>query len=102
MVEELFLEDMKARDVCVQRLSTFDSYTLDENPNTVYPIIAKYKHDGENKVIRAKYLVGCDGAHSAVRRSMPGTEMEGESVDVFWGVLDGVIETNFPDLWSKW
>jgi len=102
MVEDLFLEDMETRGVGVQRLSTFDSYILDENPNAEYPIIAKYKHNGEDKVVRAKYLVGCDGAHSAVRRSMPGTEMQGESVDVFWGVLDGVIETDFPDLWSKW
>ncbi|KAH8144863.1 uncharacterized protein LAJ45_11133 [Morchella importuna] len=51
--------------------------------------------------VRAKYVVGCDGAHSAVRRCMPGAKMEGESTDVFWGVLDGVIETDFPDLWSK-
>ncbi|RPA96103.1 hypothetical protein L873DRAFT_1695560 [Choiromyces venosus 120613-1] len=101
MIEELFLKDMEARDVRVQRSSTFESYILDENPNVEYPVIAKYKHNGEAKVIKAKYLVGCDGAHSAVRRSMPGTEMQGESVDVFWGVLDGVIETDFPDLWSK-
>jgi len=51
--------------------------------------------------VRSKYLVGCDGAHSAVRRSI-GVEMKGEGTDVFWGVLDGVIDTDFPDLWSKW
>ncbi|CUS08836.1 unnamed protein product [Tuber aestivum] len=101
MIEELFLADMEIRGAYVQRSSTFDSYALDENPNAEYPVIAKYKHNREDKVTRAKYLVGCDGAHSAVRRSMPGNEMQGESVDVFWGVLDGVIETDFPDLWSK-
>ncbi|KAG0638769.1 phenol 2-monooxygenase [Tuber brumale] len=101
MIEELFLEDMEARGVRVQRSSTFDSYILDENPNAEYPVIAKYKHNGRDRITRAKYLVGCDGAHSAVRSSMPGNEMQGESVDVFWGVLDGVIETDFPDLWSK-
>ncbi|KAI5848764.1 FAD binding domain-containing protein [Morchella snyderi] len=56
---------------------------------------------GGRREVRAKYVVGCDGAHSAVRRCMPGAKMEGESTDVFWGVLDGVIETDFPDLWSK-
>ncbi|CAZ83949.1 unnamed protein product [Tuber melanosporum] len=101
MIEELFLEDMEARDVRVQRSSTFDSYILDENPNAEYPVIAKYKHNGRDRITRARYLIGCDGAHSAVRRSMPGNKMQGESVDVFWGVLDGVIETDFPDLWSK-
>jgi 2-polyprenyl-6-methoxyphenol hydroxylase-like FAD-dependent oxidoreductase len=102
MVEDLFLDDMETRSVYVQRSSVFQSYTIDADPNAEFPVIAKYLNEGVEKRVRAKYLVGCDGAHSAVRRSMPGVQFEGESVDVFWGVLDGVIETDFPDLWSKW
>lgn len=103
MIEELFLDDMTTHGLSVDRTCKFDSYTIDETPNEEYPVVAKYTTSGgEENVVRAKYMVGCDGAHSNVRRSMPGAEMEGESVDVFWGVLDGVIDTDFPDLWSKW
>lgn len=38
------------------------------------------------EVIRAKYLVGCDGAHSWTRRQL-GFQMEGEQSDYIWGVL---------------
>lgn len=69
-----------------------------------FPVEAAYMdHEaGAARTVRAKYVVGCDGAHSAVRRALPGVAMEGESSDVFWGVLDGEVETDFPDLWSKW
>lgn len=103
MIEELFLDDMAVHGLSVNRTCRFNSYTIDESPGEEYPVVAKYTRGrGEERVVKARYMVGCDGAHSNVRRSMPGAEMEGESVDVFWGVLDGVIDTDFPDLWSKW
>lgn len=52
---------------------------------------------GSIEVIRAKYLIGCDGAHSWTRRQL-GFRMEGEQTDFVWGVLDIVPITNFPDI----
>ncbi|RAL65550.1 hypothetical protein DID88_005224 [Monilinia fructigena] len=48
-----------------------------------------------------KGVESCDGAHSNVRKSIEGAEMEGEQSGSVWGILDAVIETDFPDLWSK-
>ncbi len=42
-----------------------------------------------------------DGAHSKVRKSIPGVEAVGVSQPLVWGVLDGELVTDFPDLWSK-
>lgn len=42
--------------------------------------------DGSTETIRAKYVVGCDGAHSWTRRQL-GFELEGEPTDFIWGVL---------------
>jgi flavin-dependent dehydrogenase len=42
--------------------------------------------EGSSEVVRAKYMVGCDGAHSWTRR-MLGFELEGEPTDYIWGVL---------------
>lgn len=42
-----------------------------------------------------------DGAHSKVRKSVPDIQATGSSQQAMWGVLDGEIITNFPDIWSK-
>lgn len=47
--------------------------------------------------VKAKFLVGCDGAHSWVRRQA-GFRLEGDSTDYIWGVLDIVPVTDFPDI----
>ncbi|KAJ5355556.1 uncharacterized protein N7496_012768 [Penicillium cataractarum] len=47
--------------------------------------------------VNAKFLVGCDGAHSWVRKQA-GFHLEGDSTDYIWGVLDIVPITNFPDI----
>ena len=53
--------------------------------------------EGTTEVISAKYMVGCDGAHSWTRRQL-GFSMQGEQTDFIWGVLDIVPITNFPDI----
>ncbi|KAB8211241.1 FAD binding domain-containing protein [Aspergillus parasiticus] len=52
---------------------------------------------GVGTVVEAKYLVGCDGAHSWVRKQL-GLRLEGESSSDSWGVLDIIPLTNFPDI----
>jgi phenol 2-monooxygenase len=53
--------------------------------------------DGSSEIVYAKYLIGCDGAHSWTRRQI-GAELEGEPTDFIWGVLDIVPITDFPDI----
>lgn len=53
--------------------------------------------DDGNETIKAKYLIGCDGAHSWTRNEM-GLSLIGESTDQVWGVMDIVPLTNFPDI----
>ncbi|KJZ71702.1 hypothetical protein HIM_08899 [Hirsutella minnesotensis 3608] len=54
------------------------------------------------ELVRAKYVVGCDGAHSWVRKTLgEGYEMLGESMDAIWGVLDIVPITDFPDIRNR-
>lgn len=46
------------------------------------------------EIIKAKYLLGCDGGHSWTRRQV-GLPLEGEQSDHIWGVIDIVPLTNF-------
>ncbi|CCC11412.1 hypothetical protein SMACR_02070 [Sordaria macrospora] len=56
--------------------------------------------DGVSKTYHAKYVLGCDGAHSVIRKSL-GFKMVGDSTDAVWGVMDIYPLTNFPDIRKK-
>lgn len=55
---------------------------------------------GETEVVRARYVVGCDGARSTVRRAI-GRTLTGDSAKQAWGVMDVLALTTFPDVRKK-
>ena len=55
---------------------------------------------GEEVTVRAKYVVGCDGARSAVRKSL-GIQLRGDARNHAWGVMDVLAVTDFPDIRLK-
>ncbi|ORY17091.1 putative phenol 2-monooxygenase [Clohesyomyces aquaticus] len=65
-----------------------------------WPVRVVAMREGREEVWVAKYVLGCDGAHSSVRRSL-GYKMEGDTTDVVWGVMDIYPRTNFPDIRRK-
>ena len=58
------------------------------------------REGGDTAVVRAKYVVGCDGARSAVRKSL-GIELRGDARNHAWGVMDVLAVTDFPDIRKK-
>lgn len=70
----------------------------DEHP--VSATFACLDKDGETETINAKYLVGCDGARSKVRREL-GHTLQGSSARQLWGVMDVLVHTDFPDIRLK-
>ena len=64
-------------------------------------LIRKGQSDaGKIENVKARYMIGCDGAHSWTRRQL-GLELEGEATDFIWGVLDIIPITNFPDIRNR-
>ena len=55
---------------------------------------------GTIETVRARYVVGCDGARSAVRGFM-GRTLQGDSTGQTWGVMDVLAVTDFPDIRRK-
>lgn len=55
---------------------------------------------GGTRTVRANYVVGCDGAHSAVRKAIGG-ELRGDAAHQAWGVMDILANTDFPDVRQK-
>ncbi|KAI7952803.1 hypothetical protein MJO29_008434 [Puccinia striiformis f. sp. tritici] len=108
IIEQEFMREISARGpkAEVQRPFEFvhcsnkEASTKDGDEFSEYPIEAVLRaKDGTKKVIRSKYLLGCDGAKSEVRRSLGGAiRLEGEGTDIVWGVMDCWLESDFPDL----
>ncbi|BBB25691.1 FAD-dependent monooxygenase [Amphritea japonica] len=70
-----------------------------------YPITATFKRvddagAGKTETVKARYIVGGDGARSNVRRSM-NIPLEGDSANKAWGVMDILLNTDFPDIRVK-
>jgi phenol 2-monooxygenase len=57
-------------------------------------------HEGEVEIVKARHVVGCDGARSIVRTSI-GRELHGDSANHAWGVMDVLAVTDFPDIRCK-
>ncbi|HEY4616282.1 MAG TPA: FAD-dependent monooxygenase [Citricoccus sp.] len=55
---------------------------------------------GVTRTVRARYVVGCDGARSAIRRSI-GRSLHGDAQNHAWGVMDVLPVTDFPDVRKK-
>lgn len=67
-----------------------------------YPVAATLRNSetGEISEVRARYVVGCDGARSGVRRAI-GRELQGDLAHHAWGVMDILAVTDFPDIRLK-
>ncbi len=70
--------------------------------HATHPVLATLNTaDTEQTVqVRARYLVGCDGARSKVRAAI-GQQLRGDAANHAWGVMDVLAVTDFPDIRLK-
>jgi phenol 2-monooxygenase (NADPH) len=104
-----YLSDHMARSP--SRLAPFyglhaSDVEVDAGGASEYPVTVTLRHTqgleetGDTSSIRARYVVGCDGARSATRRAI-GRELAGDVTDELWGVMDVLAVTDFPDIRMK-
>ena len=68
-----------------------------------HPVTVTLQHTaepGRTSTVRARYVVGCDGARSGVRTAL-GLELAGDTTNRSWGVMDVLVDTDFPDIRLK-
>ncbi len=73
---------------------------LPSHPVTVTLQRAAADQPGQVKTVQARYVVGCDGARSGVRKAL-GLSLQGDSANQAWGVMDILAVTDFPDIRLK-
>ncbi|GAB7352089.1 hypothetical protein MBLNU459_g2590t2 [Dothideomycetes sp. NU459] len=114
-VHDLFLETMRHSPTglvpdysrCLLDIKISDSEPPGCNGDETrpFPIEAHFQrqgsgHDCQIETVRARYVVGCDGARSTVRKHM-GLALHGDSANQAWGVMDVLVITDFPDIRLK-
>lgn len=72
---------------------------------TAHPITATFQRNDASQsskveTVQARYVIGCDGARSAVRKNL-SIVLEGDSANKAWGVMDVLLITDFPDIRVK-
>jgi len=97
-IERILEDDLRRySDRGVQRSSRLTKVSVDEAGDPEFPVLAEIESPTGLRTIRTKHLVGADGAHSLVRRSMD-LKLHGETSDYIWGVVDLIVDTDFPDI----
>ena len=106
-VHDFYLEAMRRGPAHIapdydRRLTQLD---VNVEPDASHPVSATLErtdeaHRGTTETVRARYVVGCDGARSAVRKAL-GHALRGDSANKVWGVMDILAVTDFPDVRLK-
>lgn len=100
LIERVFIADLAKHGVEVQRPWTIKSFKSDETENPDYPVEVLLEHtDGTfQQVIRSKYLFSGEGARSSIRNQLGIKITHKDPIAHVWGVMDGVVITDFPDI----
>lgn len=100
LIERVFIADMEKNGTQVQRPWTITDFKTDHQTDAEYPVEVQLEHvDGKAKeTVRAKYLFGGEGARSFVRQKLNIGVRHKDPISYVWGVMDGVVKTDFPDI----
>lgn len=101
MVERIFVDDLAKRGITIRRSHKLDGVSI---TGDILEVHTRFNVTRNTRRFETKFLVGCDGAHSRVRKlvSPSSSSMRDDTSEMsVWGVLDGEVDTDFPDIWTK-
>lgn len=97
-VERIYIRDLMRHRVIVERNSTLSKFHVENTgSHPVHMSVVNVK-TGQEEQVRAKFLVGSDGAASMVRKGL-GIQFDGVSTDIYWGIMDCIFKTDYPHAW---
>ncbi|KAL3433298.1 FAD binding domain-containing protein [Aspergillus tetrazonus] len=101
-IETVFLDEIKKAGTTVERPWTIIGFKND-GLDATYPVQVQLKCLDTNVVetVRAKYLFSGEGARSFVREQLGIQIRHKDPISYVWGVMDGVVRTDFPDIQTK-
>lgn len=102
LIERVFIGEIERNGGSIQRPWTIRGFRND-GADPTYPVKVELAHiDGTlSEVVRAKYLFSGEGARSFIRNQLGVKMVYKDPIAHVWGVMDGVVRTNFPDIKMK-
>lgn len=103
LIERVFIADLEKNGVEIQRPWTIKGFKTDATTDPGFPVEVKLEHvEGKRQeTVRAKYLFSGEGARSFVREQLKIGIKHKDPIAHVWGVMDGVVKTDFPDIKMK-
>lgn len=89
--ERVLTEHLAGLGVTIERSTALVGFEQDEHGVTADLRLP----DGAGQAVRCRYLIGCDGAHSVVRKRL-GIEFEGAPYPTQWLLTDLTIDWDYP------
>lgn len=101
-IEKMFLDEIEKAGTFIQRPWTIVDFK-NSGRDEAYPVEVSLKCLDTNVIenVRAKYLFSGEGARSFVREKLGIGMSYKDQISFVWGVMDGVVRTDFPDIQTK-
>ena len=103
LIERAFIADLEKNGATIQRPWTIKDFKNDGR-DSEYPVevnLARQDAELAEETVRTKYLFSGEGARSFVREKLGIQVQHKDPIAHVWGVMDGVVRTNFPDIKMK-
>lgn len=96
-IEKIYIRDILRHKVLVERSTIVDKFAVESDSLTAYPVRAILKNikTGKPQTVKAKFLIGAEGAASGIRKQL-GIPFDGVTTDIHWGITDCKFETDYP------
>ncbi|GIJ98158.1 hypothetical protein Aspvir_000273 [Aspergillus viridinutans] len=101
-IERVFIGEIEKAGTRIERPWTIIGFKND-GADKNYPVQVSLKSIDTNVIetVRTKYLFSGEGARSFVREQLGIKLHHKDPISYVWGVMDGVVRTNFPDIETK-
>lgn len=98
-IERIFIRDILRHKMIVERSTILDNFEVKNDISTSHPVEAQVKNtkSGDNELIKAKFLIGAEGAASSIRKQL-AIPFDGLTTDIHWGIMDCKWETDYPHI----
>ncbi|RDW93184.1 uncharacterized protein DSM5745_00506 [Aspergillus mulundensis] len=97
-VERVYIRDLLRHRILVERGTTIREYAVHLDSGS-HPVEARVQnvHTGKEEVVRARHLIGADGAQSTIRQQI-GVPFDGLTTDLYWAIMDCRFKTDYPHI----
>jgi len=96
MMEKIYIRDLLRHKVLMERCTVVSAFESQDGTSS-HPVKVTLENlkTGQKEIVRAKYLVGGDGAASSIREQLK-IPFDGNSTDIYWAIMDCRFKTDYP------